>query len=185
MKSPVVAALLAAIAVCLAVGVTTAFAGGGSSTINGTTHCNPSDPLCGVNPLLTGPPPPFVSIPSNCPAFLSSDNWSLNFVDGNSVSHGTLNKNGDWGGFTAEGPAVFTTSDGTAQYSGHATAWGGGGQNSNPGGPPTQQSENGFTLHFNGSGPAGTVSIHVNQHQTTNNSGTPTSNTTNVNVSCG
>jgi hypothetical protein len=183
MKSSVVAALFAAVAVCLATGVTTAVAGSG--TINGTSHCNPSDPLCSVNPLLTGPPPPFVTIPANCPAFLSTDAWNLNFVDGNAVSHGTLNKNGDWGGFTAEGPAVLTSSDGTIQYSGHATAWGGGGQNSNPGGDPTQQSENGFTLHFNGSGSAGKVSIHIDQHSTTNNSGTPTNNFTNVNVSCG
>ena len=57
------------------------------------------------------------------------------------VSHGTQNKNGDWGGETAEGPAVLATSGGTAQYTGHLTEWGGGGQNSNPGGPPTQQSE--------------------------------------------
>jgi hypothetical protein len=182
MKSSVVAAV-AAVAVCLAVGVAAAYAG--SSTQNGTGHCNPSDPLCGANPLLTGPPPPFVSIPSNCPSFLSTDAWTLNFVDGNAVSHGTLNKNGDWGGFTAEGPAVLTSSDGTVQYTGHATEWGGGGQNSNPGGPPTQQSVNGFTLHFNGSGPSGMVSIHVNGHSTTNNAGTPTSNVNNVNVSCG
>ena len=183
MKPTVVAALVAAAALCLAAGVTTAFAG--SSTINGTSHCDPSDPLCGVNPLLTGPPPPFVAIPANCPAFLSSDAWSLNFVDGNSVSHGTLNKNGDWGGFTATGPAVLTSSDGEVQYTGQATAWGGGGQNSNPGGPPTQQSEDGFTVHFNGSGPLGTLMIHFNRHLTTNNSGTPTSNVINPNVRCG
>ena len=183
MKSPVVAALLAAAAVSLAAGVTTALAGSG--TFNGTGHCNPSDPLCGANPLLTGPPPPFVTIPSNCPGFLSTDAWNLNFVDGKAVSHGTLNKNGDWGGFTAEGPAVLTSSNGATQYSGHATEWAGGGQNSNPGGPPTQQSEGGFTLHFNGSGPLGTISIHVDAHSTTNNSGTPTNNFTHVNVSCG
>ena len=167
----------------LVVGVTAAAAG--SVTQNGTTHCNPADALCGANPLLAGPPPSFVSIPANCPAFLSTDAWTLNFVDGNSVSHGTLNKNGDWGGFTAAGPAVLTSSDGTVEYVGHATEWGGGGQNSNPGGPPLNQSEGGFTLHFNGSGPAGTLSIHVDQHSTTNNSGTPTSNVMNVSVSCG
>ena len=182
MKSPLVAALVAAVALCLTAGIATASAG--SPTQNGTTHCDLSDPSCGFNPLLTGPPPPGVSIPANCPAFLSTDAWALNFVSGNSVSHGTLNKNGDWGGGTGEGPAVLTTSDGTVQYSGHATEWGGGGQNSNPGGPPTQQSEFGFTFNFNGSGPAGTVSIHVNQHSTTNNSGTPTSNVFGVTVSC-
>ena len=182
MKSRVVAGLLAAVALCLAAGIATAYAG--SPVTNGTTHCNPGDPTCGANPLLTGPPPPFVSIPANCPAFLATDAWTLNFVGGNSVSHGTLNKNGDWGGTTAEGPAVLMSSDGTVQYSGHATEWGGGGQNSNPGGPPTNQSENGFTMHFDGSGPAGSLSIHVHSHSTTNNSGTPTSNVVDVTVTC-
>ena len=182
MKRTFLAALSAAFALALAVGCVVAYAGSG--TINGTTHCDPADPLCGANPLLTGPPPLFVSVPSNCPAFLSTDGWALNFVDGNAVSHGTLNKNGDWGGFTATGPAVLTASDGTVEYTGHATEWGGGGQNSNPGGNPTQQSEGGFTLHFNGSGTAGSVSIHVDQHSTTNNNGTPTSNVFNATVSC-
>ena len=182
MKKPFLVALLAAGALVLAAGVVTAHAG--SSTINGTGHCNPADPLCGATPLLTGPPPPFVSIPSNCPAFISTDTWALNFVDGQAVYHGTQNKNGDWGGFTATGPAELASSDGTVQYAGHATEWGGGGQNSNPGGNPTQQSETGFTLHFNGTGPAGSISIHVNGHSTTNNSGTPTSNHMNVSVSC-
>jgi hypothetical protein len=177
MKPRVVAALLAAAALCLAAGATTAFAG--KSTVNGTGHCNPSDPLCGANPLLTGPPPSFVSIPSNCPAFLSSDTWTLDFVDGNAVFHFTQNKNGDWGGGTAEGPAVLTSSDGTMQYSGHGTEWFGQGNNS--GG----QTVFGFTTNFNGRGPAGSLSIHANGHLTTNNSGTLTSNVTNVKVSCG
>lgn len=182
MKSPA-AVFLTAVAVCLAVGVATA--SGGGSTLNGTTHCNSGDPLCGLNPIITGPAPPFVTFVGTCPDFLTSDAWNLNFVDGNSVSHGTLNKNGDWGGGTANGSAVLTTSDDKVQYSGQATEWGGGGQNSNPGGDPTQQSENGFTLHFHGSGPAGTIDIHVNQHTTTNNAGTTTSNFLNATVTCG
>lgn len=158
--------------------------------MNGTTHCDPSappsfsNPACGQNPILTGPPPPFVTIPSNCPSFLSTDNWILAFTGGNSVSHGTINKNGDWGGGTAEGPAILTSSDGTTQYTGHVTEWFGGGQNSNPGGAPTQQSEGGFTLTFNGVGPAGSLSIHIDTHSTTNNAGTPTANTFNVTVTC-
>ena len=180
MKKPFIAALLAAGAVVLAVGAMTAYAGNG--TINGTTHCNPADPTCGANPILTGPAP--VSLPGNCPAFLSTDTWTLAFVDGNSVSHFTQNKNGDWGGGTAEGTAVLTSSEGTLEYTGHATEWFGGGQNSDPGGDPTQQSEMGFTLHFNGSGPAGTLDIHADGHSTTNNSGTLTNNFMNVNVSC-
>ena len=179
MKSPFAAAVVAALALCLAAGASVAY--GGGSTQNGTGHCNPADPLCGANPLLNGPPPPFVTLPSNCPAFLSSDNWLLNFVDGNSVSHGTENKNGDWGGGTAEGTAVLTSSDGTVQYTGHATEWGGGGQNSPTG---ANQTEGGFTTHFNGSGAAGSIDIHVDSHSTTNNGGTPTNNFTNVKVTC-
>lgn len=169
----------------------TAFASpNNGTTFNGTTHCDPTappdptNPACGQNPALTGPPPPFVQIPPNCPTFLSTDNWALNFVGGNSVSHGTLNKNGDWGGGTVEGPAQLTTSDGTVQYAGHLTEWFGGGQNSNPGGPATQQSEGGHTINFNGSGPAGTLSIHAVFHSTTNNSGTPTAQTINIQVTC-
>jgi hypothetical protein len=176
------AAFFAAVALCLAAGIATAYAG--SPTTNGTTHCNPADPACGFNPALTGPAPSFVSIGSTCPSWLATDAWTLNFTDGNAVSHGTQNKNGDWGGATAEGSAVLATSDGTVRYTGHATEWFGGGQNSNPGGPPTQQSEMGFTFSFNGSGPGGTISIHANSHQTTNNSGTPTSNVLLGTVNC-
>ncbi|HKD93769.1 MAG TPA: hypothetical protein VKB43_03575 [Gaiellaceae bacterium] len=183
MKPSMVAVLLAAVVLCLGVSVTAAFAGG--TTLNGTTHCNPADPLCGLNPLLTGPAPPDqVTIIGTCPDFLTTDDWALNFTDGNSVSHGTQNKNGDWGGGTANGPAALTSSDGAVQYTGQATEWGGGGQNSNPGGPPTNQSEGGFTFHFNGSGPAGTISIHIHQHSTTNNAGTPTSNVFGATVTC-
>jgi hypothetical protein len=168
------AAVLSAGVLVLIVGATAATAG--SSTVNGTAHCDPSDPACQINPLLTGSGG--VTLPGNCPAFLTTDAWELNFTSGNAVQHGTENKNGDWGGGTVEGPAILTMSDGTPEYSGHATAWFGGGNNS--GG----QSEGGFTLTFNGSGTAGTISIHVDQHSTTNNSGTPTSNVFHVTVTC-
>jgi hypothetical protein len=163
-----------------------AFAKSSNGATNGTTHCDPSDPLCTQNPVLTGPPPPFVTIPSNCPSFLSTDAWSLDFVGGNSVSHGTLNNNGAWGGDTAEGQAELTTSDGTVQYAGHLQEWGGGGQNTPVPPAPTQigQTEFGFTTNFNGSGIAGNVTIHVNGHSTTNNNGTPTSNHQDVSVTC-
>src|SRR5579862_1265634 len=180
MKAPVVAAVLAALA--LVAGVSVAYAGG--STQNGTTHCNPASPACGFNPILTGPAPPFVTFVGSCPDFVTTDTWALNFTGGNAVIHGTQNKNGDWGGETANGPAVLTTSDGAVQYTGKATEWGGGGQNSNPGGQPTNQSVNGFTFHFNGSGPAGTISIHAHSHQTTNNAGTVTSNVQDATVTC-
>jgi hypothetical protein len=162
-------------------GSSSAFAKSSNGATNGTTHCDPSNPVCGLNPLLQGPPPPFVTIPSNCPSFLSTDAWNVNFTSGNAVSHGTTNKNGDWGGGTAEGQADLTSSDGIVQYSGHATEWGGGGQNSPTG---TNQTENGFTLTFNGTGIAGTVSIHADMHSTTNNSGAPTSNHMDATVTC-
>ena len=175
-------------AACLAAGALTvgslallspsASASPSNGVTSGAMHCDPSDPLCGINPVITGPPPPFVTIPANCPSFLSVDTWTLDFVSGNAVGHGTTNKNGDWGGQTAEGQAVLTTSDGIVQYAGHLTEWGGGGNNS--GG----QSTGGFTLSFNGSGIAGNLTIHVSQGATTNNSGTPTGSHRNVTVTC-
>jgi hypothetical protein len=184
-KSSIFAAVLASGALALGslcLSSATAFASSSASqsgVMNGTTHSDPST----QGPVLVGPAP--VPLPSNCPAFLSSDPWVLSFTGGNSVSHGTMNKNGDWGGSTAEGPAVLSSSDGTPQYTGHLTEWGGGGQNSDPGGPPANQSEDGFTLNFSGTGPAGSLSIHVDQHSTTNNAGAPTANTFNVTVTCG
>jgi hypothetical protein len=181
-KSSIVAALLAAFVLCLGAGATLAYAGG--STQNANLHCNSADPLCGVNPVVTGPAPPFVTFVGSCPDFLSTDTWALNYTDGNAHFHFTQNKNGDWGGGTSNGPAVLTSSDGTVQYTGQATQWFGDGQNSNPGGPPTNQSASGFTFHFNGSGPAGTISIQAHGHQTTNNAGTPTSNVNAGTVTC-
>jgi hypothetical protein len=161
---------------------------GNSSTSNGTMHCDLSSSQCQhmVGPIIPpGPLPPGVVIPGNCPAFLSTGNWMLAFVSGNAVMHFTQNANGDWGGLTATGQAQLTNlTTGTVEYAGQATEWGGGGQNSNPGGPPTQQSAGGFTSHFHGSGPAGSIDISASQHSTTNNAGTPTANKFNVNVTC-
>ena len=55
---------------------------------------------------------------------------------------------------------------------GHLTIWNGGGNNA------TGQGEGGETLNFTGS----IVTIHVNFHQTSNASGTPTANVLNVQV---
>jgi hypothetical protein len=99
-------------------------------------------------------------------------------VSGNSVAHGTSNKNGDWGGGTATGQAALTTSDNTVQYTGHLTEWGGGGNNK------AGQTMGGFTLTFNGTGIAGSLYIHVTGHMTTNNAGTETVNFQNVTVTC-
>jgi hypothetical protein len=182
MKPLKVAASLAAVVLCLAAGVTAAYAGGSTQVFH--MHCNSADPLCGFNPLITGPAPPFVKFVGSCPAFLSTDAWVLNFTDGNANVHFTQNKNGDWGGGTGNGSAVLTTSDGAVQYTGQATIWFGGGQNSNPGGPPTNQSASGFTFHFNGSGAAGGISIHAHSQQTTNNAGTLTSNVNDATATC-
>jgi hypothetical protein len=161
-----------------------AFANSSNGATNGTTHCALSDPSCGANPALTGPPPPFVTVASNCPSFVSTDAWSLDFVSGNSVSHGTDNKNGSWGGGTVEGQAVLTTSDGTVQYAGHLQQWFGGGQNTPDGSSQIGQTENGFTTNFNGSGIAGSISIHASGHGTINNNGTTTSNHMTATVTC-
>lgn len=163
----------------LALSSTGAYAAPGNGAQHMTQHCTDvTDPSCGINPVLTGPPPPTVTIPSNCPSFLSTPNWEVDLVSGSAVFHFTENKNGDWGGGTMQGQAVLSTSDGTNQYTGHVTQWFGQGNNS--GG----QTETGFTLTFNGSGPAGSISIHANGHTTTNNSGTTTSNFQNGTVTC-
>lgn len=138
-------------------------------------------PATAFNPALPGPPPPTVTIPSNCPAFLSTDDWVLNFISGNGVGYGTENKNGDWGGGNAEGQGVLSMSNGTAVYQGHLHVWFGGGQNSLAG---TNQTENGFTLSFQGSGSEGRITINANQHTTTNNAGRPTANVFNAKVTC-
>jgi hypothetical protein len=167
--------------------------GGAAWAVPGQTmtqhqHCNSADPTCGFNPAISTPIPPGVDIPANCPAFITTQAWEVDFLDGNAHSHFTVNKNGDWGGGTANGPAQFVVDnpDGTQtlEYSGQATEWFGGGQNSNPMGDPTQQSVNGFTVHFNGSGPGGSLDIHANMHITTNNANVTTANILNANVRC-
>ena len=155
-----------------------AYAAPGNGAQHVTQHCTDvTDPACGLNPVLTGPPPPFVTVPANCPEFLSTPDWELNLVKGSAVFHFTGNNNGDWGGGTMQGQAVLSTPDGP-QYTGHLTQWFG--QGNNAGG----QTEMGFTLTYNGTGPAGSISIHANGHTTTNNAGTTTSNFNNATVTC-
>jgi hypothetical protein len=166
---------------CILIGIPAAQA---SPTQVVNIHCNPADPTCVPSPALSGPAPGWVDVGSTCPAWIADGVWMLNYTGGNSVQHFTTNKNGDWGGMTATGPAELTAPDGTLAYTGHLTQWYGAGQNSNPGGQPTQQSATGFTLTFNGSGPAGTISIHANTHQTTNNAGTTTASTLSGRVTC-
>ena len=127
--------------------------------------------LAGV-PFDLGPSPTGVG---NC-TFPNAD-ANFVFISGNGVSHDTSNKNGDWGGMTAEGTATFYE-DTTPLYQGHLTIWGGGGNNAKA------QTEGGETLDFNGSGSSGTFRLHVNFHETTNASGKSTANVVNVNVTC-
>ena len=138
-----------------------------------------------------GPSP--VGVPSNCP--FANNDASVVTVGGNAVSHDTSNKNGDWGGLTFEGTAIFQeapysgfdqfgnpidTGPPVQLYEGHLSYWEGGGNNA--GG----QSEGGFTLDFHGTALSGTgkLDLHVNVHSATNDKGNPTANVANVSVTC-
>ena len=88
------------------------------------------------------------------------------------------NANGDWGGETLQGPAVFYEGA-TPIADGHLTVWFGGGNNARG------QNEGGFTINYTGSGAGGRVEIHVNGHSTVNAQGQPTANGLNVHITCG
>lgn len=172
--------------ICLAAGV---LAGLGAASISipsalaSATRVVPAGMTVDIGPSPTGV--------GACP-FLNQD-ASFMFESGNGVSYGTENKNGDWGGFNAEGIAVFQeapyngfdsmgnpidTGPPVGLYTGHVHIWEGGGNNAKA------QSENGFTLDFQGSGPLGTIDLHVNGHTTTNASGAMTANSSDVKVTC-
>jgi hypothetical protein len=124
-------------------------------------------------PFDLGPSP--VGLPANCP--FANDDANFVFQSGNTVQHDSTNKNGDWGGATAEGTAIFYENT-TPLYEGHLTLWEGGGNNAQ------QQAEQGFTLDFHGSGAGGNLALHVDGHGTVNAHGTPTANVQNVSISC-
>lgn len=124
-------------------------------------------------PFDLGPDP--AGLPATCP--FSNGDANLVFQSGTVVGHDTSNKNGDWGGMTAQGDAIFYEGT-TPLYEGHLTIWGGGGNNAQA------QTEGGLTLNFNGTGDSGSLQIHVNFHSTTNNQGTPTANVANASVTC-
>jgi hypothetical protein len=174
-------------AVALVMGSAVAFAPIASAS---AFHPDPSGHTIGVGPSPTGV--------GNC-AF-ANDDASFLVVRGNVVLHDSTNKNGDWGGMTFEGDAIFQeapysgfddngnpidTGAPVGLYEGRLTYWAGGGNN------VTGQSEGGFTLTFHGTAVdgAGTIDIHVTAHQTlvhgtVASSGTPTANVGNVKVSC-
>lgn len=120
-----------------------------------------------------GPSP--TGLPSSC--WFPNGDANFQYLSGNVVQHDSANKNGDWGGETAEGTANFF--EGTTWIAqGHLTIWGGGGNNAQA------QTEGGMTINFTGAGPGGSLRIHVNFHGTTNAAGTPTANVLNVGVDC-
>ena len=124
-------------------------------------------------PFDIGPSP--VGLPPSCP--FPNDDANFVFLSGNQVQHETQNANGDWGGMTMEGIAVFYENT-TPLYQGHLTIWGGGGNNGKA------QSEGGMTLDFHGTGQGGTLQLHANFHSTTNANGQPTANVQNISISC-
>ena len=101
---------------------------------------------------------------------------AVTFTGGNGEAHGTA-ANGDWGGMTAEGPAVFTENN-IPLYIGRLTIRGDGGNDAKT------QSESGFTVNFTSGGSAGYLAVHGNFHGTANAAGAPTSSVANINVTC-
>ena len=123
-------------------------------------------------PFNLGPSP--VPLPQSC-TFPNAD-ANFVFLSGTGVFHGTANNNGDWGGETLQGTAVFYE-DTTPIAQGHLTIWEGGGNNS------MGQNEGGITVNFTGGG----IQIHVNAHGTVpanSSTGLPTANVQNVTVTC-
>lgn len=142
------------------------------------SHCDPSTPECGLNPALQGPPPPFATIDSSCPAFISTDAWNLDFTDGRAETYDITHGNADAGGFSAEGRATLSTSDNTVQYAGRLTERGTS-RTSTAG-----QTATGFTLAFEGTGVAGHITIRVRFRSTVDATGTPTSSVHRASVIC-
>jgi len=134
----------------------------------------------GADPIIGGVGfPRFVTVVGHCPSFFTdgSTNWSLDFAAGHGVFYGTSNKNGDWGGGNAEGDAILSA-NGAPIYDGHAHIWFGGGNNK------AGQTEQGFTVSYQGSGAPGSIKIVGNGHTTTNNGATTTSNFQGATVTC-
>jgi len=120
-----------------------------------------------------GPSP--VGLPTSC--LFANGDANFVFQSGSVVSYGTENANGGWGGETLTGPAVLFE-DTTAIAAGHLTIWFGGGNNARG------QSEGALTVNFAGSGPDGTVELHVSGQMAVNALGRPTANVLHVHVTC-
>jgi hypothetical protein len=155
-----------------------------STAFASASHPNPVGHTFDIGPAPT-------ALPSNC-SFANQD-ASFLLISGSAVSHDTSNKNGDWGGLTIQGTAIFQeapfsgfddngnpidTGAPVPLYQGHVSIWTGGGNNA--GG----QSEFGLTVDFHGSSASGNLDLHVTAHQTANNSGNLTASVQNVKVTC-
>jgi len=116
----------------------------------------------GYSQVLGRPP---VAPVGSCP-FGQTNVASFTMLSGSMVNHGTSNTNGDWGGQTISGIALFTV--GSVSYTGHLTYWNGGGNNAQ------SQFEFGFTLNFKGTGSGGGLSINLHGHATSNANGVMT-----------
>ena len=140
----------------------------------------PASAAAQTGPITPGTPFDLGPSPTGLPSTCSFPNGDANFVfgAGSFVSHDSQNKNGDWGGETLQGPAVFYE-DATPIAQGHLTIWFGGGNNARG------QNEGGATINYTGSGASGSVAIHVNVHSTVNVQAQPTANILNVNITCG
>ena len=154
----------AVIAASFGLSASTAFAAAQVQHFNGSIAGMPFD---------LGPSP--YGLPPSCP--FNNGDANFVFLSGTGVFHGTSNSNGDWGGETLQGTAVFYE-DTTAIAQGHLTVWEGGGNNS------VGQNEGGMTANFTGTGSGVSVTIHVNGHMTVNAQGQPTAQVINVNVAC-
>jgi hypothetical protein len=177
--------------ICSAGAVATMLATGGLAVFTPIVSASAIHPPAPGNVIDLGPSP--VALPSNCP--FANEDASFWTVGGNAVEHDTSNKNGDWGGLTFEGTAIFQeapysgfdeygspidTGPAVPLYEGHLSYWSGDGNNA--GG----QTEGGATADFHGTALSGTgsIDIHVDFQSTTNNAGNPTANHANVKVTC-
>jgi hypothetical protein len=165
-SSRAIAGTLAVVGGAAALAIPVATASASAGTVHGGTLPLP------VGALLFPFAPP--TLPSNCPFDLNG----VFVLTGNGVSYGTGNKNGDWGGGTATGAAVLMEAD-TVIYTGHATAWFGGGNNARG------QQEIAETFTFNGTSATdgSSLSFHINWQATQNANGTITAVTNNVSCS--
>lgn len=154
--------------IAVAAGMTSAVALGSPAALAAAAHRGAAELTFDL-----GPSP--IGLPGNCPF----ENGDANFIylDGNAVAHSTSNANGDRGGDTAEGTAQFLMGS-VALYQGHLTIHGGGNANAR------SESMQGFTLNFNGTGPAGALRIHVTFHESTNAAGSQTADVLAIHIAC-